>query len=161
MLGDVGSIASMAGVVVSLVGLGFAILQIRRLRGETRAAREASEATQKAVRRDLAIADIGRIAERIQGLKELHRAEEWERAISRYPDVQRGLIDIRNRYPSLSEVDSGKLQVGVERLRSMEQSIETMGEGISRETVALFNQHLAEVQLVLAELETRLQQPDL
>ena len=43
----------------------------------------------------------------------------------------------------------------------MEHSIETMAQGISQDTVAEFNQHLAEVQLVLAELESRLQQPDL
>jgi hypothetical protein len=59
MLGDAGSIASIVGVVVSLVGLGFAIWQLARLRGETRAAREAAEETRQSVRRDLAMSDIG------------------------------------------------------------------------------------------------------
>ena len=38
-----GSIGSLVVVVVSSVGLGFAILQIIRLRGETRAASEKTE----------------------------------------------------------------------------------------------------------------------
>ena len=73
MLGTVGSIASLAGAAISLLGLGFAILQLRRLRGETRAARDAAEAAERAVRRDLTISDLASLRENIQ--EGLHRRE--------------------------------------------------------------------------------------
>ena len=105
MLGDAGSIASLVGLIgvpISLIGLIIAILQIRKLRGETRAARQASEATRRAVSRDLVLGDLIRISERIQALKELHRRDEWAQALHLYPELQRGLITIRSRYSGLS-----------------------------------------------------------
>ncbi len=65
MLDDAGSIASLAGVGVSLVGLGFSILQLRKLRGETRAAREAVEATCRAIGRELPNTELTRLGERM------------------------------------------------------------------------------------------------
>ncbi len=156
MLGDAGSIASLVGVAVSLLGIGFAILQLIRLRGETRAAREAAEATRRTVSRDLAIADVSRLIERVQSLKEFHRQREWDRALYRYPDVLRGLIDIRSRYPALSESDLHGIQAGVTSLQDMEEIVETSGNSISQETSSLFNRNLSEIQLNLAELESRL-----
>jgi hypothetical protein len=50
---------------------------LARLRGETRAAREAAEETRQSVRRDLAMSDISRMGERIQALKGIHRIREW------------------------------------------------------------------------------------
>jgi hypothetical protein len=91
MLGDAGNIASIVGLLVSLVGLGIAIWQLARLRGETRAAREAAEETRRAVARDLAISDISRINERVQALIEMHRRGEWNRAL-----YQVALIMARN-----------------------------------------------------------------
>ena len=84
MLDNAGSIASRAGLAVSLVGLTIAIWQIMKLRGETRAANEASAETRRALQRDIAGINLTRVNERIDGLidglKELHRRNEWDRA---------------------------------------------------------------------------------
>lgn len=158
MLSDVGSIASILGLVVSLLGLGFAILQIRKLRGETRAAREAAEETRRSVSRDLAMSDISRMDERIQVLIEMHRRGEWGRALDTYPEIRRGLIEIRNRYPELSGDDAGYLQTGIQQLQEMEYAVDIAGEDISQETLSRFNQQLSDIQLKLAELGIKLQQ---
>ena len=88
-------------MAVSLVGLGFAIVQLLKLRGETRAARDAAEATRKAIGRDLAMADLSRTHQRIEDIKQAHRTREWDRALSGYSDVRKALIQIRGRYPGL------------------------------------------------------------
>ena len=54
----------MVGVVVSLVSLAFAILQIRKLRGETKATREAAEATRRSIGLELASRELTRLGER-------------------------------------------------------------------------------------------------
>jgi hypothetical protein len=108
--------------------------------------------------RDLALASISRISERVQALKEIHRGMEWNRALSRYPDIQRGVVDIRSRYPGLSEADSEKLRLAMARLQHMESIVEAASDDIQQETVSEFNRYLSELQLVLAELENQLQQ---
>ena len=50
MFGDIDSAASLAEVVVSLLGLSLAMPQLVKLRGETRAAREAAKSARRAIR---------------------------------------------------------------------------------------------------------------
>ncbi|MDA1219243.1 MAG: hypothetical protein O2909_07360 [Chloroflexi bacterium] len=158
MLGDYGSLASIVGVIVSLFGLGFTILQVLKLRGETRAARVASEETRVVVRRDLTLADLNRIWGRIQALKELQRNRDWNRSLDAYPEIQRGLIDIRNRYPELAEDHNQQLTQGIAALRNIEYTLESASEDIAQETLGEFNQQLSDIQAVLVELENQLQQ---
>lgn len=158
MLGDAGSIASLAGVVISLVGLGFAIWHILRLRGETRAAREAAEETHRAVSRETAGMTLTRVSERIEGLKELHRNGEWNRARDRYPELRRMLVDIRIRHPLLSDEHRTAIQEVVSRLLQIETEVESAGGVIAPGIVPNFNYRLSESQASLAEIESQLQQ---
>lgn len=159
MLGDAGSVASLAGVAVSLVGLGFAILQLIRLRGETRAAREAAEATRKALGRDLAIADVNRPQERLQVLKEIHRDGNRQRALDRYPEIIELLRDIRRRHPGLSDADRANIRRAVTEISEMERTVEQLEQNIPRDLWTRFNQTLTGFQSgLLAELKDRLRQ---
>ena len=158
MLGDTGSIASLTGVLVSLLGLAFAILQIRKLRGETRAAREAAEETRRAVDREIASISLARVNERIEGLKELHRRNEWNRALDRYPEIRRMLIDIRSRHPGMSEEQRASIQNVVTSLGRMESSIERSKLSASQKQAERFNRQLYKSQSALTELENELQQ---
>ena len=158
MLGDAGSIASMVGVVVSLVGLGFAILQIRKLRGETRAAREASEATRRVLGRELTGIELTRLNGRIQGLKEIHRGGDRLRALDLYPEIVGMLLDIRRRHPGLSDNQRMKIVQATTQISEMERSIETLEEEIPQETASQLNNALTVIQsTLLPELEDQLQ----
>ena len=158
MLGDTGSVASLIGVFVSLFGLGFAILQIWKLRGETRAAREAAEETRRAVDREIASISLARVNERIEGLKDLHRQGEWNRALDRYPEISRMLIDIRGRHPGMSAEQRTALQNVVTNLGRIESNIEKSRGSGSQRAAEQFNRHLNRNQLVLVQLESELQQ---
>ena len=128
MLSDAGGIASLIGVFVSLFGLGFAILQILRLRGETRAARQATEETRRAFARETTSISLARVNERIEGLKDLHRRSEWNRALDRYPEISRMLIDIRVRHPEMSDEQRTTIQkVAVTQLNEMGKTVESTG----------------------------------
>ena len=160
MLGDAGSIASLAGVVVSIAGLGFAIWHILRLRGEARAAREAAEETRQTVSRDTASATLTRVSERIEGLKELHRQNEWDRALDRYPELRRMLVDIRYRHPQLSEEQRAAIQAVVATLLRMENEVGDARGTLAPEKVSEFYSLLTESQASLAEIESQLQRLD-
>ena len=158
MLSDAGGIASLIGVVVSLVGLGFAILQIWKLRGETRAAREAAEKTRKAVDREIASISLARVNERIEGLKELHRRSEWNRALDRYPEISKMLIDIRVRHPGMSDEQRTIIQKVVTELSGMGRAVESTDGEVPQGEAQRFNLQLSDDQLSLAEIESELQQ---
>lgn len=158
MLGEAGSIASLVGVGVSFLGLWFAIVQLMKLRGETRAAREAAEATRRSMGRDLTIADISRTFERIEHIKQAHRAGEWNRALSGYSEVRRALLQIRGRYPGLPQYATEKVQLGVDFLQYIERTVDVTKDRISEEIVGIFNQGLTDIQQTLADLESQLDQ---
>lgn len=157
MLGEAGSIASIAGLLVSLSGLGFALLQLSRLRGEARAARDAAEETRQLLRRDSAGTDLTRLGERIQGLIEIHRSGDRARALDRYPEIYRLLIAIRRNHPNLDGEHRRRLQRAIARLQNMQGEMEGQESGISLEQVQRFNRTLNHLQsTLLAELEDRL-----
>ena len=159
MLGDAGSIASLAGVAVSLLGLGFAILQIRKLRGETRAAREAADATRRAIGRELASAELARLGERIEVLKELHRSGDRARSLVGYPEIRNLFLEIRRRHPGLSVVDKRNIVRAIAQIGDMETAVEALQGEITPEISADFNGILTGLQTkLLPLLEDQLQE---
>ena len=154
MLGEVGSIASIVGLLVALLGLGFALLQLSRLRGETRAARDAAEETRRLLRRDLAGTDLTRLSERIQGLMEMHRSGDRGRALDRYPEIQRLLIEIRRQHPNLAEEHRDRIQEAIATLRDMQSELERLEGAIPQPAIANFNSALLLLQSeLLVEME--------
>ena len=159
MLGDTGSVASLVGVVVSLSGLGFAIWQLTRLRGETRAAREAAEATRRAVGRELAGTELTRLGERIQGLKNLHREGNRDRCLGAYPEVRELLLDIRRRHPDLSDEERANTLRATAQISEMETALESLEGQVPAEMANNFNELLTDFQTtLLPHLEDQLQQ---
>ena len=158
MLAEIGSLASIAGLLVALLGLGFALLQLSRLRGETRAARQAAEETRRLLRRDLAGTDLTRLSERIQGLMEMHRSGDRGRALDRYPEIQRLLIEIRRQHPNLTAEHRDRLQEAIATLRNMQSALERLAGDIPQPVVANFNSALLLLQSeLLVELEDLLE----
>ena len=159
MLGDAGSIASLVGVAVGLPALVFAILQLWGLKGEATATREASEATRRALGRDLAIADITKLNERMQGLKEIHRDGSRQRALDRYPEVIELFRDVRRRHPRLSEQDQIEIQRAIEDITEIERTVEGLEGAITREVMSALNYVLTDLQsTLLPKLEDRLEE---
>jgi hypothetical protein len=159
MLGEAGSIASLVGVVVSLVGLGFAIWQLAQLRGETRAAREASEATRKAISRELSSEELARLDERIQGLKELHRTGNRQGCLAAYAEIRHLLLEIRRTHPGLSDLERSDILRAIAQISDMEAAVEATDTEIPPDMTSDFNRKLTEFQsTLLPRLEDQLQE---
>ena len=158
MLSDAGSIASLVGLAISTIGLGAAIWQIKKLRGETKAASEAVANTQRLFQTETAGLNLTRVNERIEGLKDLHRRGEWTRALDRYPDIRRVLIDVRVKHPAMSDQQRSTLQSVIVALGEMEAVVEGNESLTLEDRAAEFNRQLSEGQASLAEVESRFQQ---
>lgn len=158
MLGDAGSIASLIGVAISLLGLSFAIVQLKKLRGETRAAREAAEATRRAIGRELASTELTRLSERIEALKELHRSGDRARSLASYPEIRNLFLEIRHRHPGLSDNDRGNVIRAIAKIGGLETAMEALQGEIAPEIIADFNSTLTGFQTeLLPLLEDQLQ----
>ena len=157
MLGDAGSIASLVGVAVSSGGLIFAIVQLLKLKGETRAARKAAEAARNAVRRELASADLIRLEERIEELKARHRERDRDACLNTYRAIRYILQEIRRRHPGLSPEGRSNMQGAITLIGNMETDVESGADQIPEEKSQKFNQLLISMQSeLIPQLEDQL-----
>lgn len=159
MPGDAGSIASLTGVAVSLLGLGFAIVQLLKLRGETRAARVAAEATRRAIGRQLASTELTRLGGRIEALKQLHRSRDRDRSLTGYPEIRDLFLEIRRRHPGLSGSDERSIFRAIAQIGNMETVMEASQGELVPDIIADFNSMLTGFQTeLLPLLEDQLQE---
>jgi hypothetical protein len=152
-----GSLASAVGLVVSLSGLGFAIYQIMRTRAVATAARDAAQEVREALARNFTIVDLTRAGEQIQGLKEYHPTQQWQRALDRYLDVRRLLVDIGETHQNLTDRHRETIQGARRQIQVMERTAETALRNTIAPNMRSFNATLSEVQSALAEIVIRLQ----
>lgn len=155
MFSDIGSAASLAGLVVSLLGLGFAILQLSKLRGETRAAREAAEAAERAVRRDQTVSDLASLREKIEGLKDAHRRGDRRGAFIGYRDVKSGLVHIELRHPDLTDSLREQIRDALSAITEMERYTDGIESALPLEQISGFNHTLSilDTELITELLE--------
>lgn len=150
MLNETGSLAGIAGLMVSLAGFGIALLQISRLRGETRAAKEAAEEALNLFQRDLANTDVARLRERIQRLMELHRERDRNRVLDHYREIWERFLSIRLRLSNLPEDQRREIQRAVEAITEMQRQVEGLdSDRIPIEMYLAFNDQLLSLQTIL------------
>lgn len=160
VLGELGSIASVVGLPLSLIALVFAIYHLLRLRGETRAARDASRETQRLMRRESAGTDLTRLNERLLGLMELHRSGDRIRALERYPELRGLLREIRRQHPGLSGTQRRMVQESIAQLGEMQSEVEQLEANLTPQLAGTFNRTLLAMQdTLLIELEDALESP--
>lgn len=153
-----GSLASVSGLLVSLVGFTSAIIQIRRSHSAATEARDAAVAARQTMARNLTIADLTRARDRMQTLKDLHRIGPWERALDRYDEVRRMLVEIRGRHPGLTSQQLSIIQNAVVQVGIMEGEVRAALREGRQPDIARFDATLSETQATLDELSVRLEQ---
>ena len=157
VLNELGSIASIVGLPLSLVALVFAIYHLLRLRGETRAAREAAEAAQQLLRRDLTIGDITRLRGRIRHLIDLNRRGDKVLSLSLCQDIQELFLDVQWRHPNLKDESRQEIHRALGFLVDWQSDLEDLIGDIPAEMVSRFNSRLNGLQIdVLVMLENDL-----
>ena len=156
-LGTIGSLASIAGSVISLLGLGFAILQLHKLRGETSAARDAAEAAERAIRRDSAMTDLALLYEKMQALKDVHRNGDKTSALFYYRDIMAGLLNVQRHHPNLTVDLQDRILAALADIGDMERTVGRFGGNFSPERAGEFNDNLLDIQSkLIPDLQNRI-----
>jgi hypothetical protein len=126
-----GSLASVVGVVVSVVGLSLVVLQASRARSAAEAAEVATVETRGAIGSILAVVDLERAIALVQRIKALHQIDKLEAALEHYQTLRYMLADIQTRHLGLTDQERDKLGEAVPQITAIENRVrETLGTGL-------------------------------
>ena len=148
-----GDIATLVGIVVSLGGLSWAIIEASGARSASEAAEMAAKEASEQIAHRLQTVDLQRAIGLIERIKTLHHNDRWEGSIELYQSLRSMLSDVIARSPENKVDVREKLATARTIVRRMENSVRDRDDGaVSRHERSRFNGTLNEIQSNLEEL---------
>ena len=153
-----GDLASIAGLVVALIGFTATIWAAWRSKTAAEAAAEAATNARDQLLVHQSTMSLAGVISEIEGLKAMHRAGRWAELPDRYSTLCAALLSIRSRNPSLTVAQDARFQLAITELRRIEHRIDaSLAEVGGPIDVAALNrvvsELLDELRLTLHELE--------
>lgn len=153
LAGNWGGLVSVLGVIVSSVGLGWAISEARRARSASQAASAAAHETRSYIARHLQAVDLERAIALIQRIKLQHDTGQWNAAMEQYQPLRAMLSDIIARCPESQTEFRGRLTTARKRIGDAENSIRgRRGQDINERYRTQLYRELNRIQSDLEEL---------
>lgn len=148
-----GDVATVAGIIVSLGGLSWAIMEAQGARSASEAAKAAASATRDQIARYLQAADLQRAIGLIERIKTLHDNGRWEASREHYQPLRAMLSDVIARCPEDQAVVREKLATARTIVGDVEDFVRgRVGSAISERDRSRLNQSLSHIQSDLEEL---------
>ena len=148
-----GVIATVAGIIVSLVGLGWAIKEARGARSASEAAQTAASETRDQIAHHLQAVDLQRAIGLIERIKTLHDNDRWEASREHYQTLRAMLSDVIARCPDDQPGVREKLATARTIVRDMENLVrQRVNRPVSERERPRLNQRLNDIQSDLEEL---------
>ena len=148
-----GDAVTILGIVVSLVGLGWAINEARGARSASNAARKAASETRDQIARHLQAVDLQRAIGLIERIKTLHDNSRWEASREHYQTLRAMLSDVIVRCPKDQTDVREKLTTSRTIVGNMENLVRQRGgDGVSGREKSRLNRSLNDIQCDLEEL---------
>ncbi len=153
-----GSLASAAGLLVTLMGLWIVYWQAKKARTSAEAAEAVAGEAKEFIRRSLTVGDLQQAIDLVQTIKPLHRDARWQVVVDRYQQLRSTLADVRARHPSLTDQQDEVIQGAITQIRVVEDEVdEAMAKDAQPENAPRFNAVLNNIQVVLETLRSTLQ----
>lgn len=155
----VGSVASVLGVLLSVMGFAITIRNVYVSRQAAERAEVASLETREALRLFDTIQELTSAVSALEEVKRLHRERAWNTLPERYSALRKSLITIRRSNPALSEDQQSRLQSAITFLADMEKRVErSLDDGQPIEKIARFNELASDHVVGLHELLLEIRQ---
>lgn len=122
---NLGDVASIAGVLLSLIGFAATLYAVFKSQSASKQARDAAEATREALTRFETVAKISATITSMSEIKRLHRVAAWPILPDRYASVRQELVLIRSANPEMDANQRTALQGAIQQFSELEQTIET------------------------------------
>jgi hypothetical protein len=121
---DWGDIASVVGLLLTLIGFGVTIFGVWRSKGAAEQARQAAEAVRASIANYDVVADLSSAMAIMEEIKRHQRQRTWSILPDRYSDLRRRLVTIRGSQAQLSEGQRQTLQLAIEKFADQERIVE-------------------------------------
>ena len=148
-----GDVATVVGIIVSLVGLGWAIKEAHGARSASEAAEAAASETRDHIAHHLQAVDLERAIGLIERIKTLHDNARWEASREHYQTLRAMLSDVIARSPEDQSDVREKLATARAAVGDMDNIVRSRGNrDISESDRSQFNESLNAIQSDLEEL---------
>lgn len=119
-----GNLASVSGLVLSLLGFGLTLWGVWRSKSAAEAAQEAALKAKDAIVRSQTIMDFSAALVMMEEIKRLHRVSAWSILPDRYSLLRRMLIAIRGANPDMSDEFKAHMTGATQQLADCESVVE-------------------------------------
>ncbi len=120
----IGDLASLAGVLISLVGFAVTVVSVLKSRRAAERAQIAAKAARDGIRLFETVVDFTQTISTLEELKRAHRYGQWQILPDRYAAVRKVLISLRTSNPGLTERQNTVIQEALSNLRLYETNVE-------------------------------------
>ena len=152
-----GDLSSVAGVIISLIGLTWAVGAAHGARSAAQAAEKAAGDARTTIGRHLLAIDLERSINQIQRLKSLHRDGRWDVALEQYQALRAMVSAIVAHSPESETQLRERLSSARTLFREIEEYVETrVAQGLGTADITKLNGQLNDVQSDLEDLSSRM-----
>jgi hypothetical protein len=123
--GPGGNIASILGVVISLIGFFLTIQNALKSKTAAQAAEQAVQRVREDVHKMNVVTELSEAISTMGEIKRLHRENAWSILPDRYSDLRAALVNIRTTSQDLSTQQKSYLQNAIVHFSVMEKQVET------------------------------------
>ena len=151
-----GNLASVAGLLVSLVGFYFTIRSVKTARQAARDAEVAAKQAKESILSSGAVAKFSVAIGLMEDIKSFQREKKWEILLDRYAQLRRLTIELQNEAVGLTEQDRTILGSVLVQLNDIEKKVEeTYSAGKATPDIAKMNGIVSAQIVKVHELSTR------
>lgn len=145
-----GDIASLLGLLITILGFALALWRIWKLQ-------DASDAVRDQLLVMNAFQGLSAAIKTLEDIRRLHRLKAWSVLPDRYTLLRKELITIIGRTPSLADEQRTSIQVAIQQLLIMERQVERTIAGAAEPEVNRMNDVISKQLDRLAVLVVELQ----
>jgi hypothetical protein len=154
-----GNVASVFGLLASLIGFAITIWQVWRSREAAQMAEDAALKVRDAILRFDTVERFSAAITIMEEIKRLHRASAWQLLPDRYSSLRGLLITIRSSNPGLPNHSQSSLQGAIQHFSDIEKRVEkALANGSAPPDIAKLNGIVSAQIDKLSELLTAIKQ---
>jgi hypothetical protein len=154
-----GDLASLAGVLIALVGFAITIWNVKASKAAALRAEDAANEARRAIRFFDVVAEVSSAIAAMEEIRRLHRGRAWPALPDRYSTLRKSLITIKCS-SDLTEEQQARIQGAIKYLADLERRVESgLDQNQPPDRVARWNQlasdHIMELHSLLLELKEK------
>ena len=119
-----GDVASVAGLVASIIGFILTIRVARHAEDAAQQANTAATAAKRSIMAANALVDFASAMAIMEEIRRLQREGAWRILPDRYAALKQALMALRSEHPSLTDAQQTAIQASLMQVREIEQKVE-------------------------------------